>query len=209
MFITGSRRWTDMPGWPPPARATAWYLQPAGQLGVHPPAPGPPSWFRCDATDPTPSIAGTAVGLSGGPADNRRLEARPDVLTFSSGPQAADIEVIGPVRVRLHVQASVPYGRSTSPTGSSVLRMPHRTRPIPSSLIYGPFRTRSGAGTGSGCRSPVVSIPATGATTTPQNRSPPAHGCRPATAQCSTMPSTPPHCGDPYTTTLCEAKASI
>jgi putative CocE/NonD family hydrolase len=47
--------------------------------------------------------------LSAGPADNRRLEARPDVLSFTSDPQAADLEVIGPVRVRLHVQASVPY----------------------------------------------------------------------------------------------------
>jgi uncharacterized protein len=43
------------------------------------------------------------VGLSAGPVDNRRLEARPDVLTFTSDPQAADLEVIGPVRVRLYV----------------------------------------------------------------------------------------------------------
>jgi putative CocE/NonD family hydrolase len=47
--------------------------------------------------------------LSAGPADNRRLEARPDVLSFTSGPQAADLEVIGPVRVRLYVQASVAH----------------------------------------------------------------------------------------------------
>ena len=26
VFITGSRRWTDLPGWPPPTRATAQYL---------------------------------------------------------------------------------------------------------------------------------------------------------------------------------------
>ena len=79
--------------------------------GSAPPAAaaGPPSRFRYDPADPTPSIAGTAVGLSAGPADNRRLEARPDVLTFTSDPQAADLEVIGPVRVRLHVQASVPH----------------------------------------------------------------------------------------------------
>ena len=47
--------------------------------------------------------------MSAGPADNRRLEARPDVLTFTSDPQAADLEVIGPVRVRLYVQASLPH----------------------------------------------------------------------------------------------------
>jgi putative CocE/NonD family hydrolase len=109
VFVTGSCRWTDLPGWAPPARDTAWYLQPAGRLGAHPASAGPPSWFRYDPADPTPSIAGTAVGLSAGATDNRRLEARPDVLTFTSDPQAADLEVIGPVRVRLYVQASVAH----------------------------------------------------------------------------------------------------
>jgi uncharacterized protein len=109
VFITGSRRWTELPGWPPPARDTAWYLHPAGGLSTHPASAGPPSRFRYDPANPTPSIAGTAVGSSAGPADNRRLEARPDVLTFTSDPQAADLEVIGPVRVRLHVQASAAH----------------------------------------------------------------------------------------------------
>ncbi|HEY6685293.1 MAG TPA: CocE/NonD family hydrolase [Propionibacteriaceae bacterium] len=109
LFVTGSRRWTDLPGWPPPARATAWYLQPAGRLGAHPASAGPPSRFRYDPADPTPSVAGTVVGLAAGPADNRRLEARPDVLTFTGDPQPADLDVIGPVRVRLYVQASVAY----------------------------------------------------------------------------------------------------
>jgi uncharacterized protein len=109
VFVTGSRRWTDLPSWPPPAGATAWYLQPAGRLADHPASAGPPSRFRYDPADPTPSVAGTAVGLSAGPADNRRLEARPDVLIFTGDPQAADLEVIGPVRVRLYVQASVAH----------------------------------------------------------------------------------------------------
>jgi putative CocE/NonD family hydrolase len=108
VFVTGSRRWTDLPGWPPPARAVTWYLQPTGQLADHQASGGPPSWFRYDPADPTPSVAGTAVGLTAGPADNRRLETRPDVLTFTGAAQTADLEVIGPVRVRLWVQASVP-----------------------------------------------------------------------------------------------------
>src|SRR5215218_10008777 len=40
---------------------------------------------------------------------------------------------------------------------------------------------------------------ATDAITAQQNRSPPAHGYRPATAHCSTTPSTPPQCGYPCT----------
>jgi putative CocE/NonD family hydrolase len=107
VFITGSRRWVDLSGWPPPARDTAWYLHPDGRLSTDQASDGPPTSFHYDPADPTPSIAGTAVGLSAGQTDNRRLEARSDVLTFTSDPQAADLEVIGPARVRLHVQASV------------------------------------------------------------------------------------------------------
>ena len=109
VFVTDSPRWTDLPGWPPPARDNAWYLHPVGRLADRPAFAGPPSRFRYDPADPTPSVAGTAVGWSAGRADNRRLEARADVLTFTSDPQAADLEVIGPVRVRLYVQASVAH----------------------------------------------------------------------------------------------------
>jgi predicted acyl esterase len=45
----------------------------------------------------------------------------------------------------------------------------------------------------------VAPIPATDATSAPQNHSPPAHAYKPATAPCSTMPSTPPQCGYPST----------
>jgi putative CocE/NonD family hydrolase len=126
VFVTGSRFWTDLPGWPPPARDTAWYLHPAARLSAEPAATGSPSWFRYDPANPTPSLAGTAVGLGAGPADNRRLEARPDVLTFTSDPQVADLEVIGAVRVRLYVQASVAnidlYARlcDVNPRGQSI-----------------------------------------------------------------------------------------
>lgn len=75
----------------------------------------------------------------------------------------------------------------------------HRTPRSPSSWICGLSPTRSGAGIGSGCRPPVVPIPATDAISAPQSRSPPAHAYRPATARCSTMPSTRPQCGCPCT----------
>jgi len=172
VFITVSRRLTVLPVCPPPARDTAWCLHPAGGLSTHPASAGRPSRFRYDPADPTPSIAGTAVGLSARPADNRRLEAPPDVLSFTSDPQAADLEVIGPVRVRLYVQASLahidlharlcdvtPRGRSVN-ISDGIVRLTDATPDthIPSSLIYGPSHTRSGAGTGSGSRSPAVPI---------------------------------------------------
>jgi len=88
-------------------------------------------------------------------------------------------------------------GRSISRTGSCVSPMPQPIHRIRSSLICRLSRTRSGVGIGSGCRSLVAPIPATGATSAPQSRSPPAHAYRPATVQCSTMRSTLPQCGYP------------
>ena len=41
--------------------------------------------------------------------DNRGLEARPDVLTFTTEPLGETVEAIGPVRVQLYVRASRPY----------------------------------------------------------------------------------------------------
>ncbi|MFG1708047.1 CocE/NonD family hydrolase [Nonomuraea sp. M3C6] len=109
LFVTGADRWTDLPDWPPPHQPTAWHLHPDGGLSTAPAAAGaPPSRYRYDPGDPTPTVGGTAVGLSAGRKDNRRVEVRPDVLTFTSDPLPADVEVIGPVRVRLHTRSSVP-----------------------------------------------------------------------------------------------------
>jgi putative CocE/NonD family hydrolase len=44
-----------------------------------------------------------------GAVDNRRLEARPDVLVFTSEPLAEAAELAGPVSVRLRVRTSSPY----------------------------------------------------------------------------------------------------
>ena len=67
------------------------------------------SSFRYDPADPTPSVGGQLVTAKAGPRDNRALEARPDVLVFTSARLAADLEVIGPVSARLRVRASGPH----------------------------------------------------------------------------------------------------
>ncbi|HEY8581677.1 MAG TPA: CocE/NonD family hydrolase [Capillimicrobium sp.] len=109
VYVTGARRrWVDLPDWPPPgARELALHLQPGGGLSAEPPAGAPgPSRFRYDPTDPTPSLGG-AVLLEREPVrDNRPLEARPDVLTFTGEPLAGEVEAIGPVRAEIHVRAS-------------------------------------------------------------------------------------------------------
>jgi putative CocE/NonD family hydrolase len=65
--------------------------------------------YRYDPWDPTPSVGGPVL-LSRDPVvDNRELEARPDVLTYTTASLPAALEAIGPVRVELWVRASRPH----------------------------------------------------------------------------------------------------
>ncbi|MEU8108717.1 CocE/NonD family hydrolase [Nonomuraea muscovyensis] len=110
VFVTGANRWLDLPRWPPAHQPTAWYLQAGGRLGREEPAPGAtPGRYRYDPGDPTPTVGGTAVSMSSGPKDNRAIEARQDVLTYTTAPLEAEVEVVGPVRVRLHARSSIPH----------------------------------------------------------------------------------------------------
>ncbi|MCA9970826.1 MAG: CocE/NonD family hydrolase, partial [Anaerolineales bacterium] len=62
-----------------------------------------------DPAEPTPHAGGALLGAGAGPVDNRALEARADVLTFTLPPLAQDIEVIGPVFADLYVRSSLAY----------------------------------------------------------------------------------------------------
>jgi putative CocE/NonD family hydrolase len=44
-----------------------------------------------------------------GPKDNRALEARQDVLVYTSAPLEHDLEIIGPVSAELHVRSSLEH----------------------------------------------------------------------------------------------------
>ncbi|MET8530042.1 CocE/NonD family hydrolase [Micromonospora sp. NPDC005172] len=102
--------WRDLPDWPPPAVETAWHLHSGGELAVRPPGASTPDEFRYDPADPTPSLGGPLlVAKRAGRVDNRQVETRPDVLTYTSAPLAGPVEVIGPVRAELHVRSELPH----------------------------------------------------------------------------------------------------
>ncbi|MFG3555236.1 CocE/NonD family hydrolase [Micromonospora sp. NPDC047557] len=102
--------WRDLPDWPPPATDTPWHLHPGGELAIRPPNPSAPDEFRYDPADPTPSLGGPLlVAKRAGPVDNRHVEARPDVLTYTSAPLTEPIEVIGGVRAEIHVRSELAY----------------------------------------------------------------------------------------------------
>lgn len=107
--IGGHGRWRDLADWPPPAAvAHSWHLHAGGTLADTPGAGA--SSFRYDPRDPTPSVGGPRMDSNGfGPKDNRKLEARDDVLVFTGPVIGEPQEVIGPVSLRLRVRGSSPH----------------------------------------------------------------------------------------------------
>jgi putative CocE/NonD family hydrolase len=107
IFVTGANQWRDLPDWPPPGATTRrLYLQPGRGLAPALPPASEPDHYRYDPADPTPSVAGPLLLGRAQPTDNRALEARADVLTYTSTPLEHDLEVIGPVQADLFVQSS-------------------------------------------------------------------------------------------------------
>jgi uncharacterized protein len=107
--ITGRPHWREEPTWPPANQPTPWYAQPAGVLATDPAPQCEPSRYQYDPADPTPTTGGTAVGLRAGARDNRAIERRTDVLTFTSTPLTSDLTVIGPVHATVYIRSSVIY----------------------------------------------------------------------------------------------------
>jgi uncharacterized protein len=92
-FVTGSNAWHASPRWPPSYSETTWYLNDNGVLATTAPSGGQ-STFRFDPNDPTPAVGGRRLNHAG-VRNNRDLEARPDVLTFTTAELAADLESEG------------------------------------------------------------------------------------------------------------------
>jgi uncharacterized protein len=101
--------WRHLDSWPPPSAPTPWYLHADGQLSPQAPtAQSGPDRYRYDPADPTPAVGGIGM-LTGGAVDNRDLEARPDVLVYTSPVLTEPLVVLGPVGAELCVESSVEH----------------------------------------------------------------------------------------------------
>jgi hypothetical protein len=110
VFLMGRNEWRDFNSWPPEGyQLERWYLRENGWLGKSILVHSQPDRFSYNPANPTPSVGGSSLTANSGPRDNRELEARQDVLTFTSKPLDQDLEVIGPLRVELFVRSSQPY----------------------------------------------------------------------------------------------------
>ncbi len=110
VHVGGCDEWRDLPDWPPQALIQPWYLDGDGTLGAEPPAQASLSSVRYDPALPTPSVGGPVLNSrASGARRNNALEARADVLVFTSPPLTEALEVLGPVSARLQVRASSPH----------------------------------------------------------------------------------------------------
>lgn len=107
LYLMGANVWREYDRWPTPATETRYYLHEGGRLDRSKPVAGSsPDRYRYDPSDPTPAVGGPMYNDGAGPVDNRELEARDDVLTYTTPPLDRDIDVIGPVRLELYVESS-------------------------------------------------------------------------------------------------------
>jgi putative CocE/NonD family hydrolase len=109
LYVMGEEAWHDFESWPPPGYAPErFHLQPGNALSIQPPGESAPDRYRYDPADPTPAVGGARLVQGAGRVDNRALEARADVLTYTTTPLDRDVEVIGDVSAEIWIRSSLP-----------------------------------------------------------------------------------------------------
>jgi putative CocE/NonD family hydrolase len=120
VFLMGTNRWVEAREWPPEgSRPLRFYLDGGGRanslngdgrLSERPARKGAADRYVFDPRDPTPTRGGAVCCnprvFAWGPMDQRPVEARKDVLVYTTRPLKRDVEAIGPVHAVLYVATS-------------------------------------------------------------------------------------------------------
>jgi putative CocE/NonD family hydrolase len=120
VFVMGDNVWREEQEWPlARAQNTSYYLHSQGKANsssgdgsLSPEAPGeePPDVYLYNPADPVPTRGGglccNPYFAANGAFDQQDIEARPDVLVYSTAPLERDLEVTGPVTVTLWAATS-------------------------------------------------------------------------------------------------------
>jgi putative CocE/NonD family hydrolase len=118
-FTMGSNTWQTSNTWPPEgAQPKTFYLSSGGKanslfgdgtLQAAPPAADSPDAFAYDPLNPVTSYGGnvccTGNAIQAGSFDQRRMEARNDILVYTSEPFKEGTEVSGPITPTLYVSS--------------------------------------------------------------------------------------------------------
>jgi putative CocE/NonD family hydrolase len=116
VFTLGENRWQNLSAWPPSnMRQVPYYLHSQkganslggdGTLETVPPDSENVDTFTYDPDDPVPSLGGNNLAIDMGIQDQRPVEARQDVLIYTSEPLEYPLEITGPVTVSLWASSS-------------------------------------------------------------------------------------------------------
>ncbi|MFF7882280.1 CocE/NonD family hydrolase [Streptomyces sp. NPDC020794] len=113
LYVVGADKWRDFPSWPPPGyTAQRFHLRLGAALASEPPpADAAPDGYRYDPADPTPAVGGVRMTFAAkaGAVDQAKLEARNDVLTYTTSALDEDAEVIGDVSAEIWFRSSPPH----------------------------------------------------------------------------------------------------
>jgi putative CocE/NonD family hydrolase len=156
VFVMGANRWRDFDRWPPAlARYRKLFIgsdrganSAAGDGTLSPDPPPRPGHdtYVFDPMNPVPTYGGAnfhffmhLVGVK----DQRDIEARDDVLVYTSAPLEEDMEIAGPIKALLHVSTE---GRDTDFTAKLVeVRPDGYARIIEEGIIRASYRNGTGA----------------------------------------------------------------
>lgn len=120
IFVMGTDQWRDEDDWPlARAKSTKYFLHSQGRANtaqgngsLSTVAPGAESSDKLvyDPANPVPTIGGPlccdSEHLAPGPRDQRSVEAREDVLVYSTSALDHDLEITGPVRLEFFAASS-------------------------------------------------------------------------------------------------------
>jgi putative CocE/NonD family hydrolase len=109
LFVMGQDEWRDFESWPPAGyEPQRFHLQADGGLATDLPTESAPDEYRYDPADPTPAAGGISIS-SGGRVENGALEARSDVLTYTTDVLEEDVEVVGEVSAEVWFRSSLAH----------------------------------------------------------------------------------------------------
>jgi putative CocE/NonD family hydrolase len=112
VFVMGENRWRGYEEWPVPgAYEERWHLHGGGRLSREGPGPNEPDEYDYDPGDPVPTIGGAILMAPihrPGARDQREIEARPDVLVYTSEVLREDYTALGPVHATVFAATSAP-----------------------------------------------------------------------------------------------------
>jgi len=118
-FTMGTNKWQTANTWPPEgAQPLTFYLASNGKanslngdgvLTAQAESKDAPDTFTYDPMNPVPSYGGnvccTGNAVTGGAFDQRKMEARADILVYTTEPLKEGIEVSGPMEATLYVSS--------------------------------------------------------------------------------------------------------